>query len=147
MAQDNESLVRSGFDAWNERDFDRGADLFADDATILIVGSGDTLRGPDGSRQFSRMWADAFPDGRVTVDRVVSSGDHVVVEYTGRGTQTGTLTTATGSIPPTGKSVTLQLCDVVEVRDGKIRSQHTYFDSGSLLTQLGVMAAQAETAR
>ena len=29
------------------------------------------------------MWADGFPDGMVTVDRVIASGDHVVVEYTG----------------------------------------------------------------
>jgi ketosteroid isomerase-like protein len=35
--------------------------------------------------------------------------------------------------------VTLELCDVHTIRDGKIRSVRTYFDSASLLTQLGVM--------
>jgi hypothetical protein len=37
--------------------------------------------------------------------------------------------------------VTLQLCDVYEfTADGKIKAQRTYFDSASLLAQLGVTA-------
>ena len=39
----------------------------------------------------------------------------------------------------TGRSVTLQLCDVHDIRDGKIRRVNSYFDSASLLQQLGVM--------
>jgi hypothetical protein len=30
----------------------------------------------------------------------------------------------------------------MEFEDGKIRSQMTYFDSGSMMAQLGLMAAQ-----
>ena len=61
---DNATLARSMYDAWNERDFDREAALWADEGVITFVGSGQQFRGPDGSRQFSTMWADAFPDGR-----------------------------------------------------------------------------------
>ena len=39
----------------------------------------------------------------------------------------------------TGKSVTLQLCDVFEIENGKIKALRSYFDSASLLTQIGVM--------
>jgi steroid delta-isomerase-like uncharacterized protein len=85
------------------------------------------------------MWADGFPDGKVTIDRTIASGDNVVVEYTGTGTQTGTLRGPGGDIPATGRSVTLHLCDVHEIRDGKIRKVSSYFDSASLLEQLGVM--------
>jgi predicted ester cyclase len=88
------------------------------------------------------MWADGFPDGKVTVDRVIESGDHVVVEYTGRGTHTGTLATSMGDIPATGRSMTLQLCDVMEFSNGKVRSQRSYFDTGSMMAQLGLMADQ-----
>ena len=44
-----------------------------------------------------------------------------------------------GDIPATGKSVTLELCDVFKIEDGKIKSLRSYFDSASLLMQLGVM--------
>ena len=139
---DNADLARRLHEAWNERDFDEIADATAPDATITIVGSGDTFRGVDGSRDYNRMWADGFPDGRVTIDRVIASGDHVVVEFTGRGTHTGTLVTSMGEIPATGRSLTLQLCDVMEFKNGKVQSQKTYFDTGSLMAQLGLGAEQ-----
>ncbi len=87
---DNTSLAREIHEAWNERNFDEIADATAPEGTITIVGSGDTFDGPEGSRRYNSMWAEAFPDGLVTVDRVFGEGDHVVVEFTGRGTHTGT---------------------------------------------------------
>ena len=146
MGHDSASIARTFYDAWNERDFDRGANLMADDGEIVIVGSGQHLRGQDGARQFSTMWATAFPDGRVTVDNVVAEGDRVAVEYTGRGTQTGPLDGPAGTVPATGRSVTLQLCDVWELREGKAQTLRTYFDTASLLTQLGVMPAATAAA-
>lgn len=140
---DNESLARRLYEAWNERNFDEMAAAAAPDGLITVVGTGDTFRGPEGSRQFGKMWADGFPDGAVTVDRVVSSGDLVVVEYTGRGTHTGTLATSMGDIPATGRSMTLELCDVTEFKNGKVQSQRTYFDTGSMMAQLGLSAGQA----
>jgi steroid delta-isomerase-like uncharacterized protein len=142
---DNATLARSMYDAWNARDFDRGAALWADEGVITIVGSGQEFHGPDGSRQFSATWADAFPDARVTVDRVVAADPYVVVEFTGSGTHTGTLRTPAGPVQATGRSITLQLCDVYEFRNGKARSQHFYMDSGSMMAQLGVTAGQTAT--
>jgi predicted ester cyclase len=92
-----------------------------------------------GAIEFSQMWADGFPDGRVKIDIVVAAGDHVVVQYTGKGTHTGALRSPAGEIPATGRSVTLDLCDVQEIRDGKIRSVQSYFDSASMLMRLGIM--------
>lgn len=144
MAQDNASTARAFYEAWNDRDFDRGAQQVSDDASIVIAGSGTTFRGPDGSREFSQMWAGAFPDGRITFENVVAAGDRVVVEFTGRGTHTGPLTTPTGTVAPTGRSVTLQLCDILEFDGGKITALRTYFDTASLLTQLGALPAPAQ---
>jgi steroid delta-isomerase-like uncharacterized protein len=136
---DNSSIARSLYDRWNEREFDEVAGLMAGDGEIVLVGSGTRFVGPEGSIDFSRMWADGFPDGRVQVDNVFTAGDSVAVEYTGTGTQTGPLRSPGGEIPATGRSVTLHLCDVLEIKDGKIRSVRSYFDSASLLMQLGVM--------
>lgn len=140
---DNANLARRSYDAFNERNFDEIAEMTAPDATLTIAGSGDTFEGPEGSRAYNAMWADGFPDGTATIDRMMESGDHVVVEFTGRGTHTGTLVTSMGQFPPTGRSASLQFCDVLEFRDGKIRDRKTYFDSGSMMAQLGITAEQA----
>ena len=95
---DNADLARRVHEAWNERKFDEIAELTAPDATITIVGSGDTFEGIEGSRAYNEMWATGFPDAKVTVDRVIESGDYVVVEFTGRGTHTGTCPASTASV-------------------------------------------------
>ncbi len=141
MAQDNATIARTLYEDWNKRDFDHLASLIASDGEIVLVGSDTRFQGPDGAKDFSRMWADGFPDGRVEFDTVTDAGDTIVIQHTGRGTHSGTLRSPGGEIPATGRSVTLQLCDVIRLRDGKIRSLHSYFDSASLLTQIGVMPA------
>ncbi len=139
---ENTDLARTLHEAWNERDFDQILEATAPEAVHTIVGSGDTFEGAQGALAYNTMWAEAFPDGRLTVDRVIGSGDHVMVEFTGRGTHTGPLVTSMGEIPATGRSVTLQFCDVMEFENGKIRRQRTYFDTGSLMAQLGLAAEQ-----
>ena len=142
---DNVTFLRRIYEAWNDRDFDVYADAMAPDGKIVIVGSGDVFVGPDGSRQYDESWANGFPDGRITIDNIFADGDRVVVEFTGRGTHTGTLETSMGAFPATGKSLTLKLCDVVELKDGKVQEQRTYFDSGSMMAQLGLAAEQSAT--
>jgi predicted ester cyclase len=143
---DNANLVRSLMEAWNRRDFDYIADRATPDTILIDAGSGETFKGPEGGRKYNTMWADGFPDGRITIDRVVEAGDDLVIaEYTGNGTHTGTLSGNRGTIPPTGRSVTLHFCDVYEIKDGKVRKQTTYGDSGALMAQLGLMATQPST--
>jgi steroid delta-isomerase-like uncharacterized protein len=139
MAQDNAGIARSLYEYWNERRFDKIADLMADDGEIVLVGSDSHFRGPDGAIEFAHMWADGFPDGKVAIDNVIASGDQVVLQFTGRGTQTGALKSPNGEIPATGRSVTLKLCDVHKIQGGKIRSVQSYLDSASMLMQLGVI--------
>jgi steroid delta-isomerase-like uncharacterized protein len=140
------SIARRFYDGWNERAFDELTEHVSDDAELVVVGTGDVFRGKDGSRAYNQNWADGFPDGRITIDNMVASGDTVVVEFTGRGTHTGTLATSMGDIPATGKSLTLKLCDVLEFRDDMVVRQRTYFDSGSMMAQLGLTSGQKATA-
>ena len=146
MGDSNASIANSLYESWNARDFDRFVGMFTDDAEIVIVGAGETLRGREGALQFAQMWAGGFPDGRVQIDRVIADGDTTAVEFTGRGTHTGTLAGPTGEIPATGRQVTLQLCDVHELEGGKIRRFRTYFDTAALLGQLGLIPTPEGTA-
>jgi steroid delta-isomerase-like uncharacterized protein len=141
--EDNVRIARDFYAAWNDRDFDRSAALMADDGEIVVVGSGERFYGPEGAITFDHMWADGFPDGRVEIMETIAEGDRVVVIFRGHGTHTGTLKSSAGEIPATGKEITLDLCDVYEIRGGKVKSLHTYFDSGSLLAQLGLMPEPA----
>jgi steroid delta-isomerase-like uncharacterized protein len=145
---DNATLARSLYEAWNERNFDLLEEMSAPDGEITIVGTGDIFRGPEGAREYGETWANGLPDSQVTIDHLTASGDTVVVEYTGRGTHTGTLRTSMGDIPATGRALTLQQCDVLEFGDdGKVRALRAYFDTGSLMAQLGITSPQAAVSK
>jgi ketosteroid isomerase-like protein len=137
------SIARSSYEAWNDRDFDRFTEVLAN-GELVMMGSGETLKGKEGARQFAEMWATGFPDGRVTFDNVCESDDMVCIEITGRGTHTGPLNTPMGSFEPTGKSVELKLCDCCSfTSDGTAKQVRTYFDTGSLMAQIGLMPQMA----
>ena len=143
---DNAAFVRGLYEAWNDRDFNKFAEAMAPAGKVGVMGSGDTFEGPEGAIRYGETWANAFPDGKITIDTLVADGDHVVVEFTGRGTHTGTLATSMGDIPATGKAVTLKLCDSLDLRNGKVEMQRSYIDTASMMAQLGLTAGQSATA-
>jgi hypothetical protein len=78
---------------------------------------------------------------RVEVTNLFATEDRAVVECILRGTQTGPLQGLTGALPPSGRSMSLQACEVHQVRNGMIVSHHTYYDLLGLLQQLGALPA------
>jgi steroid delta-isomerase-like uncharacterized protein len=138
--------VRKFFQAINDKDPDTAASQVTDDSTFRDLPSGRTYRGPDGVRENFQFWLGAFPDAQVEIVNIMEAGDKVVVEYKGRGTNTGPMLTEQGEMPPTGKSVTLEFCDVIEMKGDKMAGGRSYYDSGSLMRQLGLMPETAGTA-
>lgn len=123
---------------WTNREYDRIlSEMIAEDVEWTTVPTGETFRGHEGFRQFMEGWSDAFPDGRAEDTNVYVGEDFAVTEFVGRGTHTGTLRTPAGEIPPTERSVEWPLCEVYQIRDGKIVRGRTYFDAATLLDELG----------
>lgn len=130
--------VRSLYEAFQDRSFEQASALFADEAEITNVATGDSYRGREGYLQYARAWAAAFPDLRVEVLRYEETDRWALAEYVFRGTHTGALISSGGFVPPTWAQVDLRLCDTVEVQDGKISRLHSYFDSATMLRQMGL---------
>jgi steroid delta-isomerase-like uncharacterized protein len=86
---------------------------------------------------------EGFPDVRHEIVDCVEAGDKIAVELTISQTHTGTFRTPMGNIPATGRTVVIESVDVVNVKDGKIASWHTYFDQMAFLAQLGLLPEPA----
>ena len=135
---DNVTLVRNLCDAWNNRDLDAVAGAVDPNCSMVDMGSGRTLQGPDGFVAFTTAMFDAMPDAQFTLDHVTAQGDTVVVEYTGQGTHTADLVLPAGTVPATGRSITVHVCEIDEIRNDKIASARVYVDSGAVMAQLGL---------
>jgi steroid delta-isomerase-like uncharacterized protein len=138
MAADHASLVRSVYTAYNDRAFDRAAEVVTDDYDWLMVPTQQAFHGPGGMREYLAGWAEGFSDSVVEVTNVVVGDGQAVVEFVGRGTHDGTLNTPMGPIPATGQRAELHFCDVYEITDDKLRRGRSYFDLATLMRQLGL---------
>jgi steroid delta-isomerase-like uncharacterized protein len=137
------AIVRQLYDAFNAKDMKRIMSLAQPDARATNVPFGDKVAyGEDTER-----WMKAFPDGTCEVTNVIAQGECVIAEFTGRGTHTGPLKGPTGELPATGRRAEIQCVEVFRFRGGKITEAKLYFDSASLLSQLGLgMGAQGRAA-
>jgi steroid delta-isomerase-like uncharacterized protein len=83
-------------------------------------------------------WKQAFPDAVGKVTSAFASGDKAVLEVTWKGTHTGPLTMAEGTIPASGKHQETPAAIFFTFEGDKIKESRHYFDSLTLLKQIGV---------
>jgi predicted ester cyclase len=67
----------------------------------------------------------------------LASGGTAVLEVTWKGTQTGPLTTAAGTIPASGKRQETPAAVFYVFEGAKIKASRHYFDAMTLLKQIG----------
>lgn len=81
----------------------------------------------------------ALPDAHMAVDRVVESGDEIVVLGHFRGTHAGDLQSPGGTIPASGNELNLRFMDYFKIGAGRIVDHQTIFDQMEMLGQLGAL--------
>jgi steroid delta-isomerase-like uncharacterized protein len=136
---ETERIVRIFHESWDLRDPERGVTVIADDCQFEDIARDELQPGPEGYRRDYHRWREAFPDGEVKVVNVIVQGDWAVVEFINRGTHTGPLQSSIGSFSPTGRKMEIRYCSVMRVEDGKVVEGRDYYDSASIVRQLGLI--------
>ena len=140
-AEQNKALVRR----FVEEIFNRGNMSVADE-----IGAPDFVEHEElppgipsdreGVKQLTTMLRSAFPDFKATIDDIIAEGDKVVIRMTWSGTQKGEFM----GIPPTGKSVTFGVIDILRIAGGKMVEHWGQMDEMGMMQQLGVIPAPGE---
>jgi steroid delta-isomerase-like uncharacterized protein len=90
----------------------------------------------EGVKELFRMYTAAFPDLRMEAEDILASGDKVVARVRGTGTHQGEFM----GIPATGKSVDVQLIDIIRFGDDGLAHEHWgVFDALAMMQQLGAI--------
>jgi steroid delta-isomerase-like uncharacterized protein len=134
MASTNVETVRTIHAAFNDRDWDLMQSKIAEGCQ-WVDGQMTTHKGPEEfATHYSKAWADAFSDGKVTNARYYDAGDTVVAEFVGTGTHDGPL----GPMPASGKHLDLPYIEVYHFDgDGKVSGGAAYMDGYGMMVQLG----------
>ncbi|MDP1792589.1 MAG: nuclear transport factor 2 family protein [Acidimicrobiales bacterium] len=122
MATDPKTVVVTALDRLNEHDLEGYYALCADDFTYTGTG---TRRGKDEARATDEPLFAALPDHWRRIEKLLVSGNTVVVWLTFGGTPAAT-----------GKSFESEFCDVIEVDNGLITSLTMYADWPTLMSKL-----------
>ena len=128
------SLHREMFEAVTKRDWDGLRSLCHADY-VYMDATGVEEKGADAAVAVAQTYTTAFPDLVLDTRHQYTDGDNAsVLEFTVRGTHEAEL----AGIPATGKRIELVVCNVIEVKDGKIVREREYYDNLTLMQQLGV---------
>ena len=130
---DHTTTVRRLYELINAGDVDAFGDLLADDFVEHeeLPGGAPTKQ---GVKDFFRMQIAAFPDLAMTPQDVIDGGDKVVARVRFTGTHRGEFM----GIPPTGRSVDVQLIDIIRCGDDGLAHEHWgVFDAMAMMQQLG----------
>jgi steroid delta-isomerase-like uncharacterized protein len=130
-------IAREQVDAFNTGDWERLQAGLAPDARYHELGTERKVEGPEKIVELFKGWKTAFPDAAGTVTSAIGSGNTAVLEVTWKGTHTGPLETAEGTIPASGKRHETPAANVFTFEGGKIKESRQYFDSMTLLKQIG----------
>ena len=137
---DMEKLAENVQKAWHNQDMSALVQLYAEDATKIAPGQPEPTRGREAIKKNEEAFLRAMPDLNVEYTLILISGNHIVFEGVVQGTFTGPLASPGGDIPPTGKSINLNFAFIVKVNaDGLIEEDRTYYDTTTLMRQLGLI--------
>ena len=132
-------IAHEQVEAFNTGDWARLRAGLASDARLDELGTERKIDSPELIVEVFKSWKRAFPDGAGTVTSAVAQGDTVALEVTWTGTHTGPLMTAQGTIEGSGKRQETPAAMFLTFEDDKIKENRHYFDSLTLLKQIGVL--------
>jgi steroid delta-isomerase-like uncharacterized protein len=133
-------VAREQVEAFNSGDWERVRAGLAPGSRLNELGTQRQVDGPEQIVELFKGWKQAFPDAVGTVTGALASADTASLEVTWKGTHTGPLVTAEGTIPASGKHQETPAAIFFTFEGDKIKETRHYFDSLTLLKQIGVQS-------
>jgi steroid delta-isomerase-like uncharacterized protein len=131
--------MRAYLGAWNERDAERIASFFADDAVYEDHGAGATALGPEGIRDHAARVHAGFPDLRFELVRAAHGDDFTAGEWRSVMTHLGDFE----GLAATGRVVESSGVDVATLDgEGRIVRLDSYYDGAEIMRDLGLLPAR-----
>jgi predicted ester cyclase/ketosteroid isomerase-like protein len=120
---------------WNKKNYAITQELVASEFTAHGAGGQDIKQGPDGVAGMVKIWHQAFPDGHMTMDDIVTEGEMSAIRMTFRGTHTGEFY----GIPASNKEVEVTSIGIDRVVNGKISEGWGELNMLGMMQQMGAI--------
>jgi carboxymethylenebutenolidase len=124
------------------KDVDLSLSTMTDDASVMHMPTRSGGKGKAELRPYYRdMFIPSIPsEWKHTVTNRVMTDDFIIEEATVNLIHTKQMDWFLPGVPPTNKSIEVQLVIVIQFRDGKMSAERIYWDQAAVLRQIGKLA-------
>ena len=129
-----DAVTREHMESENRHDWEATLATFSHPHYELVP-TGQVFDGRDEVLAYYASSRAAFPDQRNEVTRIHHTDDAVIVEFDLLGTHGGEFL----GVAPTGRTFRTPMIAIFEFADDRIVNERVYFDTGSILRQLGLV--------
>ncbi len=136
---ETERVTRAFFDAMNSMDKQNPLDLCSDDTRFEDTAFGVIAEGKEQYTAIFRKFFGAISNMKAEIESTIASGEFAASVWTFSGTQMGDFP----GVPATGRPFRVRGVSIMRVRNGKVTSRTDYWDSATMLRQLGVIPTPA----
>ena len=134
LCERREAVVRTHMESENRHKFDVTLSTFKHPRYELVA-TGEIYDGAEAVSGYYAATRAAFPDQRNEVRAIHHGDEAVIVEFDLLGTHRGPLR----GIPPTGREFRCAMIAVFLFDEDRIVCERVYFDSATILRQLGLL--------
>lgn len=136
----NVDVVLKWVEASNEHNVDKIVALLHPDFEYEFSNS--SLIGKENIYEGWKEFLEAFPDLHYKIEQIIDGGEYIVTRIRMTATQKGPLKfvgihSEDKAIPASNKPIDLETCSIHRVKDGKITHLWRYWDSATMLKQMG----------
>ncbi len=124
-------LIKDQYAAWNAHDPDKIVTFYTNDVVYEDVTFGIKANGHAELRKMAADFFASVPDLKLDIVKSTESDKGGSVEWVFSGTDTG--------LYKTGKKFSVRGVSVYELRGGKFASNRDYYDSASIMRQVGLL--------
>lgn len=134
-AEENKAIVRRFMQAYNDRELDIFEELVAEHYVDHVF----EQTGRENLKQLFTTAFEGFPDWYESIEDIIAEGDRVWVRVKATGTHTGEWNLFGALLPPTGKTVELNMVFIWRIEDGQLAEGWEVDADLPFLMQLGVI--------
>ena len=128
---DRGAIAEKWIAAWNSHSPEKMVLVFTADVFYEDVAFSEVSHGSAELRKFAASEYEGVPDLELKLLRSNVQGGHGTIEWVFSGTDKGVF--------HTGKKFSVRGVSVIDVRDGKISRSVDFYDSGTIMRQVGVL--------
>lgn len=136
-----DAVIREHMESENRLDFDTTIATF-DHPRYELIATGQVFDGEEEVRRYYASSRSSFPDQRNEVHAIRHADDAALVEFDLLGTHLGEFAGAAAS----GRQFRCRMAAVFEFTGERIVCERVYFDSSTILRQLGLLGDRAASA-